>query len=350
MATQTRPLVAPVEAKRRPRRWSWTHLFAVVAIPWAIWQGWTLIAWLADGPYYMTDNQTPHSLNWWMCKSIEGLTLAISLVMIGFLVWEFRNRRRRFWFDIAFMFATFMTFWNDYGLNLFNPIFTISANFVNVNSPLGHAPFFPNPDAGRGPDAIWIWASDAFGYLGMAILCGYLVRYCRRRYPGISDLKLVGVLCLLGIPFDLAVESFATAFGLWHYATPFSFGVGQGRLLVIEPIAAGIFFGLIAACRAIEDDQGRTFLERGLERHSPKVAGAITVAALYAVMECITWGPGTPWVYFPFASWDHVKVEPYLVNDMCDAPGVTGTRYGPCPGSDGYRMPGRASHLPGESP
>jgi hypothetical protein len=30
----------------------------------------------------------------------------------------------------------------------------------------------------------------------------------------------------------------------------------------------------------------------------------------------------------------------YLVNDVCDAPGVAGSPYGLCPGSVGYRMPG----------
>jgi hypothetical protein len=39
----------------------------------------------------------------------------------------------------------------------------------------------------------------------------------------------------------------------------------------------------------------------------------------------------------------------HLVNDVCNAPGITGTRYGTCPGDPGFRMPGRHS-LPGRSP
>lgn len=343
-----RSMVAVEATRPRPKRWSWTHYLAFAAVPWGLWQGWTLVAWLADGPHGITTFQDTNSLNWYAAKATELLTLAISIAVTAFLVWEFRRDRPRFWFDVSFSTAMFLTFWNDFGLNFFNPIFTISSNFININNPLGYMPFIPNPDAGRAPDAIWIWFCDGFGYLGMAILAAYYVRWCRRRWPGISDVKLVAMICLLGIPFDLVIEGIAVALGLWHYATPFAIPFGQYRLLLIEPIAAGTFFGLIAALRSVRDDQGRTFLERGLDRHTPRARMAITALALYSAGQFITWGPGTPWVYFPYAKWD--KVPAYVVNDLCDAPGVTRTRYGPCPGSPGYRMPGRASSVPGTSP
>jgi len=48
------------------------------------------------------------------------------------------------------------------------------------------------------------------------------------------------------------------------------------------------------------------------------------------------------------------KAAPYpkefpreLVNDMCDVGQTTGTRYGPCPGTPGFRMP---VSLPGPAP
>ena len=44
------------------------------------------------------------------------------------------------------------------------------------------------------------------------------------------------------------------------------------------------------------------------------------------------------------------KLPAYIINGVCDAPGVHGTRYGACPGSPGFRMPGRTTHLPGRSP
>ena len=42
------------------------------------------------------------------------------------------------------------------------------------------------------------------------------------------------------------------------------------------------------------------------------------------------------------------EMPSYVVNDVCDAPGITGTRYGPCPGSPGFRMPTRLTGLPGK--
>ena len=76
----------------------------------------------------------------------------------------------------------------------------------------------------------------------------------------------------------------------------------------------------------------------------------IIFLALYAVMQFIVWIPASvpDFAYGPYQSaWP--KIPAYLLNDVCNAPGVTGTRYGTCPGDPGFRLPGRHS-LPGHSP
>jgi hypothetical protein len=72
--------------------------------------------------------------------------------------------------------------------------------------------------------------------------------------------------------------------------------------------------------------------------------------ALYTIVQIAIWGFASM-PYWVLGVHQHQwPPEPrQLVNGMCNAPGVTGTRYGPCPGSPGFRMPVVGS-LPGSSP
>jgi hypothetical protein len=96
---------------------------------------------------------------------------------------------------------------------------------------------------------------------------------------------------------------------------------------------------VVAAVRFFKDDTGRTVVERGLEHARPRTQAAVSVLALTGML-------GTA---FGIAVIGEVAVGPYaspykalpkhLLNGLCDAPGTTGTSYGPCLGSPGYRAP-----------
>ena len=46
-----RPAAAPDPvAVAAVNRWRWQHYLAVVGVAFLVWGGWTLIAWLAEGP------------------------------------------------------------------------------------------------------------------------------------------------------------------------------------------------------------------------------------------------------------------------------------------------------------
>jgi hypothetical protein len=120
---------------------------------------------------------------------------------------------------------------------------------------------------------------------------------------------------------------------------------------VIAWVEIAMFFGTVSSVYVFRDDKGHTLVERGLERHSPRMAKAITMMALYTCFQFAIWIPGgVPSTIMSFYQDGWAKMPAHLVNDVCDVPGVaSGTRYGPCPGSPGFRMPVRHS-LPGRSP
>ncbi len=335
------------------RRWGWAQYLALFAVPVLFWEIWTVVAWLADNPHEITQYQTPGSTDWWAATSLEAIAIVAAVPV---LIYVIRGciRARGMTLDSMFCLAGLTICWCDLGCNFFQPTFLTSSNFVNLNNMCGHMPLVVNPDCGRVPDPfLFLFPLEAFGLLGIAIVAERPIRWVRTRWPGISTAKLLLLLVLSGLVIDLALEPVCISLGLWSYTAPswLSLNVGTGlRFAYPEALAGALFFSLPAAVRVFRDDSGRTLVERNLEHYSPRRQRVIIFLALYAVMQFIVWIPASvpDFAYGPYQSaWP--KIPAYLLNDVCNAPGVTGTRYGTCPGDPGFRLPGRHS-LPGHSP
>ena len=354
MATLTRHVRLEQAPAGTGRRWSWSQYLAIIAIPIAVVQIWTLTAWLLDRPHQITEFREHGTLNWWACRFYEGLGLVLVAIVVP---WVLRQciRQRRLTFDAHFLLAGATIFWGDAAVNFFVPTFLYSSNFVNLNNPLGHMPFMVNPDMGRLPDPLLFSVPlETAGLLVAAIAMGALAKWFRQRYPGISTPKLIGLLVVVALAVEVLVELPIIAMGLWTYTSPplMSVGLGGGHRYPFPALIAGTcFFMVPALLRLFKDDRGRTLIERGMDHYHPAKRGAVTFLALYATLQILVWGPATVPVllYGPYQE-EWPEYEEYLVNDVCDAPGIAGTRYGPCPGSPGFRMPGRTSDLVGEAP
>jgi hypothetical protein len=118
---------------------------------------------------------------------------------------------------------------------------------------------------------------------------------------------------------------------------------------LVEIVVAGLVFGLLAALRFFRDDRGRTVLERGAAHIQPRLRAPATVLALVAVTNTAFFAAGVVEMAVGLYAAPYKKMPAHLVNGLCDAPGVTGTRYGACPGSPGYRIPLRGD-LEGRRP
>jgi hypothetical protein len=322
-------------------------------VPILIWNAWTVIAWLAEGPSQVTEFRDRDSLSWYAARVFEGVAILGSILVIIHLVRGCRRAHRVLTFEVMFCLAGATLFWADYGINFFQPVFVVSSNFVNLNNTCGHMPFVVNPDCGRAPDPIlFFFLLETFLLLACAIGVSKLVGCARNRWPGISTAKLFVLVLSMGMGIAL-VEILILALGLWTYTGPrwMSLSPGHGtQWHVFVWLETGLFFGFLTALYAFRDDKGQTLVERGLEHHTPRKRKAITMMALYACVQLVIWGPGTiPLAAVSFYQDGWAKQPAHLVNDVCDAPGLEGTRYGPCPGSPGYRMPGRRA-LPGRSP
>jgi hypothetical protein len=241
--------------------------------------------------------------------------------------------------------------WSDFGINFFQPVFVASSNFVNLNASCGHMPFIVNPDCGRAPDPVLFFVPMAMFLIpGEMFVAAWFLRRVRARRVDISTARLW--LVIVGIATAIAALEFPILMlGLWAYAGPRLIPVGPGGAYNLVIVFESVFYSVVfVGLFFFQNDKGQRVVERGMDHYSTRRRKAISLMALYTCLQLATWGPGTtPVALSSFFQNGWHKMPTYLVNGMCDAPGVTGTRYGPCPGSPGVRMPGRHS-LPGRSP
>jgi hypothetical protein len=341
----------PGEHGRARRGWAWQQYLAVVAVPFLVWETWTLAAWLADGPHQITEYRDVHSASWYATWVLQISMILVSVAVIVYVVRGCRREGRILTFDVMFCLVGATVFWADDAWNFYQPAVLFNSNFINLNSQCGHMPFVVNPDCGRAPDPIlFYFLLETFGMLGLAFFLRAGTRWARGRWPRLSVRHLVGLVLLSGLLFDLVLEpAIVIPLKLWWYMAPRWMSVIPG-FPIVEIFYGGLWFGLMAAVWIFRDDQGLTIFERGLNSLSRPKRNAVTLLALYAFVQLITWGisQGGFWVgFYNKGPWPELPA--YVVNGVCDAPGFQNTRYGTCPGAPGYRMPGRHS-LPGKSP
>ena len=335
------------------QRWSCPQYLALLGVPVLAWEAWTVVAWLSDHPHVIRQFRDTNSTSWYGAHALEAVSVAVAIAVAIYVI-RGCIRARRLTFDAMFCIAGLSMVWGDLGLNFFQPTFLYSSNFVNLNGMIGHMPLVVNPDGGRFADPILFSGTiEAFGLLGLAVVMDRPIHWARNRWPGISAAKLLGLILLAGLIVDIPLELIAIRLGLWTYTAPswMSLPLGGGlRYSASELVAGPCFFALPIAIRAFKDDSGRTFVERGVQHLPPRRQKAVALLALYFTFQFIMWIPNNvpDIAYGPYESqWP--KLPRHLVANVCDAPGIHGTRYGPCPGSPGYRMPVRGS-LAGHSP
>jgi hypothetical protein len=341
----------PTEASAK--RWRLPHYLAVLALPLMVNQAWTLCSWLADGPHQVTEYRERDSVSWYAAHTLEAAVCFGSIFVIAHLVRGCRREGRILTFDVMWCICWGTSFYLNYSVSFIQPVFSISSNFVNLNNPCGHMPLVVNPDCGRAVDApLFWWPVEAFMFLVIAKWMAKQIGRLRQRQPHLSTGQVLGYL--IGFSMALALlELVPLALGLWAYGGPrwMSLDIGPGaQFNLFIWVETALTLAAMGAVFTFRDDNGLHITERHLKRHTARVRTTISFLAMYSTVNLIFLGPGTlPMATVSYFQDGWPKLPAHLVNGICDAPGFAGTRYGPCPGSPGWRAPVRHS-LPGESP
>ncbi|MCX6398470.1 MAG: spirocyclase AveC family protein [Propionibacteriales bacterium] len=341
MFTSSRP--APPQTQTPPR-WGAAHYLALLAVPLLAYEGWTLVTWLASDPHVVTKGRDVGSTSWWWAKALEvgAVTLAVTL-----LVQSIRDSRRsgEMTFDLKLWIALLMTSFWDSVTNVVQPIWFYSSNFVNLNEWWGHAPGFISPAGGHEPFPVVALVFLYPCFVLESRLANRAWAALARRRPEISTVQQL----LAGLAMALVVGAgISMLFVLPHLWA----GPGMGPMIidtdsyrwsVAEFLYVGTWSTTICALRFFTNAKGQAITERGLDAMSPGKRALVSTLATTAwcSLAVIIYSSLVTVSGFHATSYPTDYPE-HLPNVVCDIPGdpdTTGSAYGPCPGSPGFRIP-----------
>ncbi|WP_418004137.1 spirocyclase AveC family protein [Mycobacterium sp. PDNC021] len=254
---------------------------------------------------------------------------AFTLAAIGVVIWVIRGclRAHRMTFDAKLLLGTMALAWLDPIGNMVRISFFMNSYYVNRGSWTPFIPGWISPNGANLPDPILI---EFTGYAALplaAVLGCWLMRTIGRRWPSLGTVGLVAstwvlmMLCVIVIHQVLVERS---GWAVWttprEELTAFA-GTRWQLPLVPDVMFWGAMFTALAALRFFRDAQGRSVVERGLDRiQAPgriktvlgtfAIIGYTTVAMLsYAVSAvAVSLYPGHT---MP------ANLPSYIVNNMC---------------------------------
>jgi len=333
----------PLKPTRSTGRLAFARVLAAFGAAVAAYEAVTWGRWLAAGPQQITQYRDTAATSWTVARGYEILIIAVSVWLLVRVVRQCRAQRRLTLDAQLLIGGVAALFWDPFG-NFLQPAFFYSSNWLNLNTWTGFAPLVVNPDASRMPQPLFIMLVYPFGLLAFAMMSNAVMRAARGRFPRWSDTKVLAAGSVAAFLGGIALEAPMFLLHLWSLpGAPRQLSLFDNvhRYAAVEYLTTGMVFAGWAAVRYFKDDQGRAFTERGLGPTGSVLAMVGWCCSLLLVLQLIV-------NLFAFKAAPYPKEFPReLVNDMCDVGQTTGTRYGPCPGTPGFRMP---VSLPGPAP
>lgn len=337
----------------RPRQVPAAYFLAAIGGLCVVYALWTWGSWLAEGPSEITQTRDPNSVSRWVARAYEGLMAIVVVWVTVRIIWQC-HRERRIVFDVVMVIAGFFTLFWDPMVNWMQPNFMYSSQWVNLNTWTGNAPFVVNPTASLMPQPVFIMLIYPFGLLAFAMIINHGMTAVKRRFPQISNFGLILFAYFYGWILAFFLEAPAFLNNLWALPgapAALSFFGNNHRFAWPEYVTTAIVFTTFASVRFFRNDRGQTIGERGLDGLSVAkrtVVSTLATIALFAM---------SMWVLLLVQIPAGLHASPYpdgypahLINGLCNVPGSKNwtepTTYGPCPGSDGFRMPVKQTFEP----
>ena len=342
MSITATPLARPI-APTRPTRITPARVLAALGAVVVIYELITWTRWLAAGPQQITEFRNTDTAAWTVTWIYQVLIIPVALGLLIKVVRECRSRSR-LTFDAQLMIAGVAAMFFDPFVNFVAPAFFYSSNWLNLNAWTGFAPLVINPDASRQPEPIFIMLVYPFGLLAFAMLITAFMRRLSRARPDWPTARIVIAGSVFATVCGMALEAPMFLLHLWSLpGAPRTLSLFDNahRYSPVEFLTTGMVFAGWGIVRYLKDDQGRTFTERGMSTGGSVLALIGWCTSLMMIL-CLVIG------FFSFHASPYPRQFPrHLVNGMCDVGATQNTRYGPCPGSPGFRMP---TTLPGKAP
>jgi hypothetical protein len=239
-------------------------------------EAYVIVRWVT-GPYFHTVHTGVTPVPGWMKASL--ITMEIGFVVLWlWCIWHFVVRPWRTEGRIStdgllclgfFLFCWFQDPLADYG----GPVFTYNAYLVNFGSWLNDVPgaVVPGHPGHQLLEPLWT-AAIYPGVIFLATILGtWIMRKAKARWPRMGPIGLIGTVFAFFVAFDVVLEGFILMpLGAYTYAgAPNWSSINTGHFYKYT-VLEGLFFGAAwtawASLRYFKDDQGRTIVERGIDK------------------------------------------------------------------------------------
>lgn len=270
---RTRPASISTAAEPAVRRMKPVKWWAALGAAYVGVVVYSLIHWNTAGEFHKQPygpSELPDYARWTL-TTLDIISPIAGLAIVYF--WGIRPwiRQRRMPTDAKLIIAWLFMWFSDPLPNYLHFVLTYNAYFWQTGSWLGSVPTLLTPGAHLFGEPLsfigfgYVWGIFAPGVLGCAVM-----RRCRRRWPSMGNVGLLGCLFIFWIVVDLIAEPFVLLrLEVWSFPGAIQslslFGGTKYQFPIYElPIAAAFYVG-VGALRWFVDDKGRTVAERGID-------------------------------------------------------------------------------------
>jgi Spirocyclase AveC-like len=233
-----------------------------------------MVSWVT-GPYFEHVESGPSVPPLWMrviLISWQAIGIPVGLgIIYWFLIRPWR-RERRITFDGLLVLSCFLVVWQDPLSSYFNHWYTYNSYLVNMGSWVKEVPgWMSYSEPGQMDVEPIIWTPFLYIYLffGAAVFGTFVMRKANERWPQMGQLGLIGCAFLAGMFVDFVAEGLLIMpAGIYTYAGGHLaiFPEAYHKFPLTEAVTVGAIFAGLSALRYFKDDQGRTMVERGVDK------------------------------------------------------------------------------------
>lgn len=284
-----------------------------------LWGGWTIVAWLLDGPKAITIYRTPGSASWWAAHTVEVVVWLLA-IPIAMHIWQQCKQEGRLSFDAKLCVAFLLVYWQDPLCNFFEPVALYNSNFVNFGTWCGHMPIAPNQLCERIVQPVLMGVPlYLFDFLLLVILINAFMRWVSRRKPRLSKFQMMSVALLGAAIVNLLFMAPTVPLNLWTFPhLPWSLWSRDVRYPLSDLLAFTLFFFESACLRYFRDSEGRTLVEQGLDELRPSLRNTISMLALIGFVQIgYAFSSSLDIMAAPFGDY-FAPVPREVINGVCD--------------------------------
>lgn len=313
----------------RPKGLRPVHVWSALGAGFLLLNIYVMGRWFLSGPTPTPSGETP--LPGWMSVTIQTFNI-LSWVIGAVTVWIFLIRPwirdRKISIDGMLILVFPFVWWQDMLANYTTSQVSYNSAAFNFGSWYGFIPGWLSPSDNRMAEPLWVIPAYWYWFVGSTAIAVAAMQWARRKWPNVSNVRLVLTCYLVMVLFDAVVETIWLRMGMYSYMSGIDwltlFHGHYYQFPIYEVILLAASMCAIACVRFFRDDRGCTIAERGVYEVTKKRSGRFILRflALVGIMNLAYFGYNLAFQWTGIQATDTVRdiqERSYFTNGVCGA-------------------------------